>query len=95
MRSLLIVAFALQRLATGWYPGELGRAEPILLPDEPGIAGRGRGFLIHPTFDHRDALGELREPRRRIYLKEALVAPHALDEDGAREHSDAVSRYLH
>ena len=95
MRSLLIVAFALQRLATGWYPGELGRAEPILLPNEPSVSGRGRGFLVYPTLDHRDTFGELREPRRRIYLKESLVAPNALDEDGAREHGDAMTGYLH
>ena len=78
------------------YPGEL-RSRPVVTdtPDEPRVAGRRRRLRVDPPLDHRHALRELREGRRRRPFEDPIVAADAFEESGPGENGDALAGHRH
>jgi hypothetical protein len=79
--NVRIIARTFELLTTEWYPHELGAgAHAILLPNQPGIAGRRACFSVKASPDHRHSLSEPHKPGWRHRTEKIVITPDALDE---------------
>src|SRR3569623_258181 len=89
-----IVRQSLQVFAAWRNPHQSRLVYRAFFPDEPSVAGCSRRLYIDAPPNHRNALCKLREFRRRIALKDAVVATDAFEKNGSREDRNAAPRHV-